>query len=741
MVRKNERDLNGKWYFRLDPEKLGEHYPEQLDIPWHYDARWMNLDHDQTDWTEIQVPSCWQQHGQNYNGVAWYRKFFPSITKLDQHKRTWLQFDGIDYYADIWVNEYYLGSHEGYFASFDYEITPYLSAEKNLIVARVDSPNDILSKEKQIGQLKGIIKGALQRWDVNNPEVNPGGIWNDVKIYDTGPVAIRALNIQTIIPKLPDPPQKPHQVPASVFLEISLDGACRESKFQTAILTVFLRKIDQPEIIKEVSTPVKILPGPFSCPISIDVDQADLWYTWDLGEPNLYELDVTIEINDRLSDRVLQTFGFRKIERRAAWETYLNGIRFYQRGANYLSDQYLSSMDNSRYAQDVELLRAANLNTVHPFAVIEKQQFYDLCDRTGILVYQDFPMWLTMDNSSDLVRRAKIQLEELIAQFHHHPSIAIWNFGSQPSVANFEKLGALLTKTARVLDPSRISHQANSMIDRHAKEVDPVDSYKWERRRIRQFQDKYDWRVDTHQYYGWYWDKLDSLKSVPLEDLNLVTEYGAQALPSVEILQQIIPEHALYPPKWPYYTQRCFQPEFQFDFIPHPSSLEEMVYHSQRYQAHFIQYHTEYYRIHKFSPSNGAHYFCFNDCWPAITWSVIDYHRQKKPGFYALQRAMAPLQVFLEFNDPLNAGEDNRPKIWVVNDLIENFDSLKLTWQISNQSGQMIFDLKANSVQQLGKLDVVMDHSGEDQIDLCLVSQEQKLVENSYNINKGLPVY
>lgn len=124
-----------------------------------------------------------------------------------------------------------------------------------------------------------------------------------------------------------------------------------------------------------------------------------------------------------------------------------------------------------------------------------------------------------------------------------------------------------------------------------------------------------------------------------------------------------------------------------FDFIPQPSSLEEMIQNSQRYQAYIIQYHTEYYHILKFYPNNLAHYFCYNDCWPAITWSVIDYHRDKKPGFFALQTAMAPLQLFLEFNEFLNSANDNRRSIWIVNDLLQNFNSLVLRWRIL-ESGQ-----------------------------------------------------
>jgi beta-mannosidase len=734
--------VDGYWRFRLDPDRLGEHYPEQLDIPWSFDARWMNLGHDEREWLEIPVPSCWQEHGHLYNGAAWYRKRIQTDFPARDGQRVWLNCEGADYLSDVWFNEHYLGSHEGYFSSFEYEITPYLSTDHHLLAVRVDSPNDISAKETQYGQLKTLIKGALQRWDVNNPEVNPGGIWNHVCMYTTGPGKIQDLGIQTAINQLPPHADLSRPVPACLVLTVAISGAQTVAPVSPATLTVRLRRHDQEHFQSEAAIPVQILPGPSSWSVVINLEETQLWFTWDLGTPYLYEVEITLEINGEISDRVYQSFGFRKIERGKGWETYLNGIRFYQRGANYLSDQYLSSMDETRYQQDIALLREANLNTVHPFSVVEKQIFYDLCDQAGILVYQDFPMWLTMDTSSDLARRAESQLKELIAQFHHHPSIAIWNFGSQPSVANFDKLGALLTRTARELDPSRIAHQANSMIDRHGRELDPVDDYKWHRKRIEEFRSKYDWRVDTHQYYGWYWADLKALKSVPVEELELVTEYGAQALPAQEHLEEFIPEGELYPPNWSFYTRRCFQPQMQFDHIPQSSSLEQMIRDSQDYQSRFIQYHTEYYRRHKYAPNNGAHYFCFNDCWPAITWSVVDYRRQRKPGFFALQRAMAPVQVILEFEDELKAGRGNAPTIWLVNDLPQAYPQLRLLWQVteigmpeSSLHGSIPLSLGANTRIEAGKLDYAFDTPGRYHIELGLEFQGKRLVSNSYDVS------
>jgi len=695
-----EIDLGGQWRFRPDPANLGEHFPEQLDMLWHFDARWMDTAHDDSAWASIRVPACWQAEGHSYNGVAWYRKTFDMPPAEFKRQRTWLRFEGVDYFADVWLNDHYLGSHEGYFSAFQHEITRYLRPISNVLAVRVDSPNDVSAKENPTGQLKDLIKGALQRWDMNDPEMNPGGIWNEVKLIVTGPAAITHLSLAASIARLPEMRNLAEPVPATALIGVGVTS----TQASTARLHVHIKPVNHGGPEAQAILSLNLLPGYSVWTVPIEFEQAHLWFTWDLGEPCLYEAIVWLEADSEVSDEVRQTFGFRHLERRQGWEMYLNGVRFFQRGANYLSDQLLSTMTAERYAQDVQLLREANLNTVHPFAVVEKQAFYDLCDRHGLLVYQDFPMWLAMKDTGDLVRRATAQVEELIAQFGHHPSLGIWNFGSQPSEANFRKLGSALAVAARELDSSRIVHQANALLEPWDIQYDPIDDYHWDGQTAQEFQAKFDWRMDSHQYRGWYFGPLEKLSEVPLEHLELVTEYGAQALPSKAVLEQMIPPQALFPPVWSYYARRCFQPEYQFLFIPQPASLDQFIKDSQAYQARVIQYHSEYYRRHKFAPCNGAHLFCFNDCWPAITWSVVDYDRNRKPGFEALRRAMSPLQALAEFRD-------DEAVIWLVNDYPHAFPALTLRWAIRDEASQVLMaegemrcEAGPNTLERIGSL-------------------------------------
>ncbi|MCA1667365.1 MAG: beta galactosidase jelly roll domain-containing protein, partial [Thermomicrobia bacterium] len=184
--------LAGSWRFRPDPQSLGDLTPADL-IPAANDECAFHLPtYDDSDWQTIPVPGNWQQFGYaDYNGVAWYRTRFarPEIP-ADGVAR--LRFAGVDYYADVWLNGFYLGSHEGYFAPFTFDCTRWLM-DDNLLVVRVDSPNDVRVKHAREHDEKTLIKGALQDWDVNNLAVNPGGIWSDVTLLLSGPQQIAAV--------------------------------------------------------------------------------------------------------------------------------------------------------------------------------------------------------------------------------------------------------------------------------------------------------------------------------------------------------------------------------------------------------------------------------------------------------------------------------------------------------------------------------------------------------------------
>ena len=669
--------LNGLWRFRTDPERLGDCTAADLVRTANDECAFHLPTYDDADWETIAVPGNWQQYGHDYNGVAWYRTRFahPGIP-TDGVAR--LRFAGVDYYADVWLNGFYLGSHEGYFAPFTMDCTPWLG-DDNVLVVRVDSPNDVRVKHAREHEQKTLIKGALQDWDVNDLDVNPGGIWNDVTLLLSGPQYVAAVRADVDL--------SAHAATgrASLALRVTLVNALAapvDARVRLALAPATFTG----QTIEEEGR-IRLMPGGNVHTLWLQVPDARLWWTWDQGRPDLYELTVAVDTADEPSDTTTTRIGLRTVERRGdEWATYLNGRRIFWRGANYLSDQLLGTMTPERYAQDIRLLREANMNMVRPFCVVEHDAFYDGCDAAGLLVYQDFPIQWRMANDSDLVRRAIRQVEEMTALLANHPSVFLYCYGSEPGEANFKKLGMALAAASRAADPTRITHQANEypghwgiMAERAA----------------------YRWPVDLHFYSGWYpgdafGETVYDLAQFTPEHFAVVTEYGAQALPMHETLNAILPrEEQAWPP-----TPRalrtlkhhCMQLELQFRAVPDAVSWQDLIAKSQTYQAFVLKYHTECYRRMKYQPCNGALMFTFNDCWPAVTWSVVDYFRRPKQGYYALQQAFAPLHIMLNWGAPLVTipGTPWQAEVLVVNDLPRAFTGLTAGWLVRHDATGVI---------------------------------------------------
>ena len=412
-----------------------------------------------------------------------------------------------------------------------------------------------------------------------------------------------------------------------------------------------------------------------------------------MGAQDLYDVAVSVadaahEL-DRLGDRV----GLRHLRKEQAngWACYLNGRRIFCRGPNYVSEQIQSTMTRERYESDVQLMKDANMNMVRSYCVVEREEFYDVCDEKGVMVYQDFPTTGRMSNRGDYLRRAVQQGRRMVNQLYHHPAIVLWSWGSQPGIKNFEKLCLALADACAEEDPHRFIQQGASVFEwRIAKE-------------------KFDWPIDFHLLAGWFHPddrfgpflsmqrdecnsgySVEELKIKRKELLQFVSEYGPpEALPELESLKKIIPEADRWPPDWDTYAHHCLHGDILRRWIGEPISLEQLIRDSQEHQAFHLKYHTEFYRRHKFRPCNGALFFHFKDCWPAVTAAVVDYYGRRKRAYYTLQQAFNPIHVLMDW--PPLAGEapgtEFRRDLFVVNDFHHPYPALQVKWQIRDAAG------------------------------------------------------
>lgn len=579
--------LSGEWSFLLDSD-------ETVDVNDIQDGKWDTME----------LPANWQLGGlENHDGVVWFRRTFEwEASKAP----VWLRFGGVDYFADIWLDGTYLGDHEGYFQPFEFEISDALDPDRehHELLVRVDSPRE--PPGEVWPDKKRLIKGILQHWDGRpgswDPEygqdMNTGGIWNDVLVYETAPIRVRDASFAPVL--LDDDS-------AVIRTTVSVQNFTAEPV--EATLSVRAEPSDDEERSGDTSAErertIRVDRGTTEIELSLHIKDPKLWWTWDMGKQHFYDGSVSLIVDDESTSEWTDRFGIRELSMEDPGEEWLlNGEPFYPRGSNHIPTLWLSEYTEESIDEDISLMRQANLNAMRVCVHVTHPDFYRAADEAGILLWQDFPLQWSYDESPQFYEEAGRQLEEMIDLLYNHPSIGVWCCHNEPSV-NTGTLDHVLYQRAKEADSTRY-------VEHHSD-----------------FHD--------HPYPGWYYDHYREYEALP--GAPFVNEFGAQALPDADYLKEFLGE-AAWPPDWDQWTYRDFQYDQTFNVagIKMGDSLEEFVANSQRYQYDLLKFGIEQYRRAR-DETTGLFQFMFTDCWPAITWSVLDDRREPKEGFHALRKA------------------------------------------------------------------------------------------------------
>jgi beta-mannosidase len=228
-----------------------------------------------------------------------------------------------------------------------------------------------------------------------------------------------------------------------------------------------------------------------------------------------------------------------------------------------------------------------------------------------------------------------------------------------------------------------------------------------------------------HYWQGWYsGQKSDHLKPATS---SIISEFGAQALPDLTTLKNIIPLAELWPKTtdkndegWRTWTYHDFQPHETFELakVTRGADINTFITNSQQYQASLIQLAAESYRRQRYQPVAALFHFMFTETWPSINWGIVDYLRHPKPGYFALQRAY---QLVLPSIEPKTEnwvlGQTGRIGLWAINDNWHDFSQASLHWKIVQNDvvlskGEQEINLLADSGQKLIELQVtpLTDH-------------------------------
>ncbi|HSR34895.1 MAG TPA: hypothetical protein VLY63_30375, partial [Anaerolineae bacterium] len=312
-------------------------------------------------------------------------------------ERMHLVLRGVDYISDLFLNGHHLGRHEGMFSPQVHDVTALLGDENRLAVRITGSRwlpvsrsdlwlrflNYVESRVASIGkrfpQRRDTLKCQMGfGWDFS-PPIRTMGIWDDVYAVVSRNVFLREVAIT----------QQVTRGQAQLTVDVELDaGAGQEAELRCSVVG---ETFESTTVVARQT--VELGPSTSHHTITLLVPQPHLWWPWEHGRPDLYRLEVGVWDGNQILDSSTLSIGLRQVEL-DGWTLRINGQRVYARGANWVPASILPGcVDGAEYRALLSLARQANMNLLRVWGggLREKRAFYDLCDRLGILVWQEFP--------------------------------------------------------------------------------------------------------------------------------------------------------------------------------------------------------------------------------------------------------------------------------------------------------------------------------------------------------------
>jgi beta-mannosidase len=597
-----------------------------------------------------------------------YKKTFAVDAGL-RGRRVRLCFEGVDYEAEFFLNGASLGSHRGMYTPVSFDVTDRLnyggaanSGDNLLVVVIQAAPQE----EPQIGRTSRVRthKARMNYWWDFAPRFVHQGIWDDVYLDVTGPVWIADVWVR---PQLSDDMQA-----ASVQVQVSLDcgsstsaAATAEAELRRSRIKVLIRLDGL--VIAEAERTEPLAEGHNTITFDFDIAHPRLWWPNGYGEQPLYECEVTVqgEGDAEASDTRRVTFGIRKIEflpndtpdaSARPYTLTVNGRKIYINGWNWVPIDVLYGVPRpAKLERLLRLAQQANVNLLRIWGggLIEKEAFYHLCDRLGILVWQEFIMSSSgIDNvpseDPDFIAMIVTEAEQIVPRKRNHPSLAVWcggnelhvNPGQRPLDESTSLVLAALKGVVDWLDSGRCwlpTSPSGKVFGNSLQNIaaDPLS--------LHDVHGPWEYRGVTDQYT--LYNQGASL---------LHSEFGVEGLTNRRTLDAVIaPRHqrpvSLENPLWQHLAAWWVRRPTWDETFGRLTRVADLLAATQFTQAEGLRYALEADRRRTWRNS-GTLPWQFNEPYPmAACTSAVDYYARPKPAYYAVARAYAPLTVTASF--------------------------------------------------------------------------------------------
>lgn len=391
--------------------------------------------------------------GRDYYTYWFVKDFKETATTADG--LVWLNFRGINYSCDVFLNGHRLTNkpHTGMFLQKEFNITPYLAKSGNNRLAvivyppnPVGNPNGGQGGDGEIAH--NITTQYAAGWDWIQPIRDRNtGIWDKVTIKKTIAVNVKNAHVVTLVPGV-RLPGNVKQSPAVLKVSAEIDNTVGKTVKGVLQYELAGATIKQDVVLKPNSHTEITLPG-------FTLNNPKLWWPNGYGPQNLYSIKLRfVSIEGKAFDEEQVQFGVRELqtkwnENTRSAQLMVNGQKIFIKGGNWIISDELLRFSKERYDAEVRFHRDMNLNLIRIWggAITERPEFFDACDKYGLLVFQDFwnsgdcnGRWQDpMKKEDQWTRRQYPDDHQLflasavdqVKMIRNHPSLAFWCGGNE----------------------------------------------------------------------------------------------------------------------------------------------------------------------------------------------------------------------------------------------------------------------------------------------------------------------
>jgi beta-mannosidase len=599
-----------------------------------------------------------------------YRTTVQAAAELLHHKNIELVFEGLDAYAEVYLNEKIVLTADNMFREWRVNVKPGLHPGANQLRIVFPSPikaaAKVASTDKWQAQTRTAEKTYNRKaaykygWDWG-PRFVTSGIWRPLKLEAWNTARISNLHVaqRDVTPKLA-------HLTAQVEVTATEGGLGR-------LTLEYLHKGKK----VEVSHNVNVHPGVNHIDLPLEIDSPDLWYPAGYGAQARYQFNAQLKLGNRTLDQASVRTGLRSIVLRRdldqwgrSFEFIINGIPVFGKGADVIPfDSFPNRVTPEQYRRVLQSARDANMNMVRHWGggYYETDEFYDLCDELGIMVWQDFMFgndW--QPGTYAFKQNVEQEAEHQVRRLRDHPSIILW-CGNNETEGAFHWQGRdELPFAARLQMWQDYLTVFSGILDRVVNRLTPEVPY-WPSSPSSDYEETSQ-SFQSGDYHDWsVWHGRVPFNEYEKHFPRFMTEYGFQSFPEMNTIAAFTvaeDRSSIFTPVMLAHQKNSAGNSIIHDYMlkdyAEPKDFASFLYASQVLQAEGIKTGAEHLRRNR-PRIMGSIYWQLNDCWPVASWSSIDYYGRWKALQYYARRFYAPLLVSPRI-------EDGSFNVYVVSD-------------------------------------------------------------------------